>query len=108
MSASNPARARAALVSALLVVLSLLILIPARRLIFMYLNRLGVALGSGHAGGALAALVLVFILVFLGIAKTPWITAAAIGLFSFFLIVRSGNALACVVASGLLALTLLA
>jgi hypothetical protein len=107
-SASHPERTRTSFVSALLIVLSLLILIRAERLISMYLNRLGVALGSGHAGGALAALVLVFILVFLGIVKAPRITAAAIGLASLFLIVRSGNAPAFVVAAGLLSLTLLA
>jgi hypothetical protein len=108
MSAFHPERTRSSLVSALLVVLSLLILIQAGRLIFMYLNRLGIALGSGNASGAVAALVVVSILVFLGVAKAPRTAAAAIGLASLFLIVRSGNALAFVIAAGLLGLTLLA
>ena len=108
MPASHPERTRASLASALLIVLSLLILIRAERLISMYLNRLGVALGSGDAAGAVAALVVVFFLVFLGVARAPRITAAAVGLFSLLLIVRSGNALAFVVAAGLLGLTLLA
>src|SRR5215471_41763 len=102
MSTSKPTRARSALVSALLVALSLLITILARKLVFMYLNRLGIALGSGYAAGALGALVLVFILVFLGVAKAPRITAVASGLFSLFLIVRSGNTVAFVIAAALL------
>ena len=108
MPASHPERKRASLASALLIVLSLLILIGAGRLILMYMNRLGVALGSGDAAGAVAALVAVFILVFLGVAKAPRITAAAVGLFSLLLVVRSGNAFAFVIAAGLLGLTLLA
>src|SRR5262249_44836755 len=108
MQASNPARTSASRVSILLIVLSILILFLAGRLISMYFNRLGVALGSGDAAPALAALVVVFILIFLGISKLPRVTASAVGVFSLLLIVRSGNALACLIAAGLLALTVLA
>src|SRR5580765_1145684 len=108
MTESSQTPRAAPRVSGLLVLLSVLFLVRGGPLLRMYSNRLGVAIGSGKATGVAAALALAFLLLFAGIRKAPRSTAAGVGLLSLFLVIRSGNALALLLAAALLGFTLLA
>ena len=99
---------RAAAISGLIVVLTLLILARGAPVIAAYIARFRQAHSPGALAATMAILAAVLCVLWAGIWKRPRATALVLGLMGLALVVTTGNALALVIALALAGFTVLA